>query len=97
LIELAFLICALALPSANFNRPSIVSWHAVRNEEDALRDGLRKHPEIDDVFITPEGTEDTLRDHGWSKAPFSINGKQVWIHRKPKSDQKYDQKLLEAA
>lgn len=83
-----FLICAMSLPSPNFIHPALVSYHAARSEEDLLRDNLRKHPEIEDVFITPEGTENVLRKHGWSKAPFSINGKEVWIQRKPKSDQK---------
>lgn len=90
-----FLICALALPSPQFTWPRVVSYHEApavvpyqmeRSEEDRLRDNLKKHPDILDVFITPEGTEDVLHDHGWSKAPFSINGKQVWIQRKPKSD-----------
>lgn len=80
------LICALSLPAASFNHPSIVSYQAIRNEEDILRDNLKKHPDILDVFITPEGTAKTLHDHGWSRAPFSINGKEVWIQRKPKSD-----------
>ena len=86
MISELFLTCALSLPSANATRPAIVSWHAARNEEDQLIDWMKKHNEIDDAFITPEGQENKLKEHGWERVPFTINGKQVWIQRKPKSD-----------
>lgn len=87
MIEL-FLICALSLPSTNFTRPAIVSYHAAIRDEKDLMEDLKKHREIDDVFITPKGQADKLREHGWEQLPFSINDKEVWIQRRPKSDKK---------
>lgn len=87
MIEL-FLICALSLPSVNFTHPTLISYHLVDREEEQLKDWLRKHQEIDDVFITPKGQADKLKEHGWEQLPFSINDKEVWIQRRPKSDKK---------
>lgn len=87
MIAEAFLICALALPSPSFTWPRIVPWFA-SNEEEKLTDWLRKHNEIDEVFIHENPQEDKLKDHGWERVPFTINGKKIWIKRKPHADQK---------
>lgn len=92
--EAAFLVCALALPSTHFTRPAIVSWYAIRSEEDKLKAWIRKNNPGADVFITPKGEADKLREHGWEKAPFTWKDKEIWIQRKPKSDQR---KLQESA
>jgi len=52
MIKEAFLCVALSLPSTHHTRPAVVSWQAVRNEEDKLRDELLKHGDIEDVFIS---------------------------------------------
>lgn len=83
-----FLICAMALPASNFTRPAIVSWHAAKSEEEQLKDWLKKHDEIDDVFITPKGQRDKLKEYGWEQVPFTWKDNEIWIQRKPKTDQK---------
>jgi hypothetical protein len=85
---LAILICALSLPAANFNH-GIVSYHAMKSEEDQLKDAIRKrNPDIEDIFITPRGQSDKLKEYGWEKVPWTWKDLEIWVQRKPKSDQK---------
>lgn len=88
MIPAAFLMCALSLNSPNFTHQPILSWHVARSEEDALADELRKNGDIEDVFITPKGDRERLRNYSWDRLPWTINGKEIWIQRKPKSDQR---------
>lgn len=88
MINELFLVCALSLPATHFTRPPIVHYFAESNEEEKLKEWLRKHNEIDDVFITPRGSAEDLRRHGWERVPFTIHDKEIWIQRKPKSDAK---------
>lgn len=83
----AFLVCALALPAASFTRPAILSWFAAKSEEDRLKEWLKKPGGIEDVFITPKGAADRLREYGWERVPFTWKNKEIWVQRKPKSDQ----------
>lgn len=83
-----FLTCALSLPSTNFTRPPITPWQASKDQEDKLAEWLRKHAEIDDVFITPKGQRDKLKESGWEQVPFTIDDKEIWIQRKQKNDKK---------
>lgn len=96
MIAEAFLICALSVPATNFTRPAIISWIFMKSEEEQLTDWLKKHNEIDDVFITPRGQQDKLKEYGWERVPFTIHDKEIWIQRKPKSDQK-GQKMIGAS
>lgn len=96
MIAEAFLICALAVPATNFTRPPILSWIFMKNEEEQLTDWLKKHNEIDEVFITPRGQEDKLKEYGWERVPFTIHDKEIWIQRKPKSDA-HKKRLMEAS
>lgn len=84
----AFLICALSLPAVNFTHPALISYHLVNKEEEQLKDWLKKHHDIEEVFITPKGQANTLKENGWEQMPFSINDKEIWIQRRPKSDKK---------
>jgi hypothetical protein len=96
MIPALFLSCALSLPSASFTRPAIVSWQAVKSEADQLNDFERwfkkNNPDIEDVYITPKGQEDKLKEYGYERAPWVWKGVdrdlEIWIQRKPKSDQK---------
>jgi hypothetical protein len=84
----AFLICALALPAANYTQPPIVSWQAAKSEEDRLKDWLKKNHDVEDVFITPRGQSDKLKEYGWERVPFKWKDLEIWIQRKPRSDRK---------
>ena len=83
-----FLICALCLPSPLFSRPAIVGYQAMGNEEDEIRKFLQKNNPGAEVYFTPKGQEDKLKEHGWERVPFTWKGNEVWIQRKPKSDKK---------
>lgn len=93
LIE-AFLICALMLPSGSFTHPAIVSYQTAKSEEERLRDWIHKNNPGAEVFIHPNPQTDKLKEAGYEKVPFSWRGNQIWIQRKPKSDQK---KMAESA
>ena len=86
MIPEAFLTCALALPGVHFTRPTITPYHASKNEEEQLKDWLRKNNPDADIFITPKGQADKLKEHGWERVPFNWDGKEVWIQRKPRKD-----------
>lgn len=83
-----FLVCALCLPQAHFTRPAIVSYQTAKSEEEQLKDWLRKNNPDAEVFITPKGQADKLKEYGFEKVPFTWKGNEIWIQRKPKSDQK---------
>lgn len=89
MIAECFLVAALALPASYFTRPPIVSWSMAKSEEDRLRDWIRKHNEVEEIFIHPEPQEEVLHKNGWEKVPFTWRGNKIWIKRKPKSDQKH--------
>lgn len=80
--------CELSLPSTHFTHPTIIPYKSASNEEEQLKNWLKKHDEIEDVFITPKGQADKLKEYGWERVPFTHNGNEIWIQRKPKSDQK---------
>lgn len=84
----AFLICALALPSSHFTRPTIVTWHLAQSDEEKLVDWLRKNNPDAEVFIHPNPQEDKMKEIGWERVPFTWKGNQIWIKRKPTSDSK---------
>jgi len=85
-------MCALSLPSESFTRPAIVPYQMVKSEEEQLKYFERwfkkKNPDIEDVFITPKGQSDKLKEYGWERVPFTIHDKEIWIQRKPRSDEK---------
>lgn len=83
-----FLACALALPASSYTKPSILSWNTTANAEQQLIDWLKKNNPDCEVFINPKPQEGLLKEHGWERFPAKINGKEVWIQRKPKSDKK---------
>lgn len=83
-----FLTGVLALPLIGFRHPALVSAQAVKTEEQTLKDWLRKNNPEADVFITPHGQHDKLKEYGWERVPFNWRGQEIWIQRKPKSDQK---------
>lgn len=97
----AILICALSLPGASFTRPALVTYHQpavttyqmAKSEQERLEKFIRKNNPGADVFITPKGQTDKLHEYGWERVPFTWRGNEIWIQRKPKSDQK----LMEAA
>lgn len=93
MIAEAFLVCALSLPSPSFTRPAIVSYQAAKSEEERLKDFIHKNDPDAEVFITPKGQEGKLKEHGFERLPFTWRGNEIWIQRKPRSDQK----LLESA
>lgn len=68
-----------------------------QNEEDQLKDALKKHPEIEDVFIHEDPKADRLKDGGWFEMPYTINGKGVWIKQKPKTDEKPSKRRIETS
>lgn len=74
-------------------RPAVVSWQAVKSDEEKIIAWIRKHNE-GEVFIHENPQEERLKNDGWERIPFTINGKQIWFKRKPVSDQK---KLEECA
>lgn len=83
-----FLLCALAIPSSNFTRPTIVSYHAAKNEEDQVKDFIRDKDPYANVLITPKADPDRMKKEGWERVPFRWKDNEIWIQRKPRSDQK---------
>lgn len=83
-----FLTCALSLPTVHHSRPAIVSYQMAKSEEDRLIDWLRINNPDAEVFIHHEPQEDRLKNDHWERVPFSWNGKQIWIKRKPRTDYK---------
>lgn len=84
-----FLICCLALPCSNFTRPAIVSYQAAKSEQERLEDWLKKNG-AEEVFIHPNPQVDKLKEHNWERVPFTWRGNQIWVKRKPKSDQRME-------
>lgn len=78
----------MSLPAANFTHPAIISYHAAKSEQERLEDFLHKNNPGADVFITPRGQADKLREYGWERVPFTWRKNEIWIQRKPKSDKK---------
>lgn len=83
-----FLICALSVPASHFTRPPIVPWQLANSEEDRLRDWIKKNNPNAEIYIHPNPQEGKLKELGWERIPFTWNGKQIWIQRKPKNDPK---------
>lgn len=83
-----FLLCALALPPSNFTRPPVVSHYAAKSEEQKLRDFIERNAPGAEVFIHPNPQRDRLKEYGWERVPFTWRGNDIWIKRKPASDDK---------
>lgn len=86
-----FLVCALALPSPNFTRPPVVSYEAVKTEQEILKDlenWIRKINPGCDVFIHQTPQVEKLREYGWERFPANWKDFQIWIRRKPVSDKR---------
>lgn len=102
MIEELFLICALALPSVHHTRPSIVSYHMVKSEQEQIKDLenwlKKKNPGIE-VFIHKTPQSDKLKEYGWERFPANIFDHQIWIRRKPANDKKprMNRRVQEAA
>lgn len=84
----ALLICALALPSARFTWPRMVSYHIAPSEEERLREWLRRKGGAEEVFIHPNPQTDLLKREGWERVPIKWRDNEIWIRRKPISDKK---------
>lgn len=97
MIASAFLICALSLPASHFTRPAIISWFAAKSEKEQLEDFLHKNDPYSAVFITPKGQADKLKEHGWERVPFTWRDKEIWIQRKPRTDQQPSKRQILAA
>lgn len=96
-----FLTCALASPAVNFTHPPIEKpifavQDQVKKEIQDLTDFIRKHNPDAEVFITPKGDAERLKEYGWEKVPFTWRDQEIWIQRKPKSDQ-YKREIQEGA
>lgn len=89
-----FLVCALSIPASNFTKPPILSYQVAKSEEDQLVDWLKKNGDVDEVFITNKGDAPRLKEWGYERVPFTHKGREIWIRRNPKDDQK---KLQESA
>ena len=83
-MNLAFLLCALALPSPYFTF-QIVPYH-MDSEEERLKAWLRKNNPDATVYIDKNPQEDWLKREGFERVPINYKGKQIWIRREPKSD-----------
>lgn len=81
---IAFLICALSIPSTNFTHPAIVSYHAAKSEQESLEDFLHKNNPGAEIFIHPKPQKDKLKEVGFERVPFTWRGNEIWIKRKPK-------------
>lgn len=84
-----FLFCAMSLPATNFTRPPIASYHAMKTEEEQLRDlenWIKKNNPGAEVFIHENPQVERLKQDGWERTPINFKDKQIWIKRKPESD-----------
>ena len=79
-----FLLSALSLPPMFFTRPPIVSYHAMTDEEMAER--IKKIHDFEEVFVHDNPQDELFKKHHWERYPAEINGKKVWIRRKPAKD-----------
>jgi hypothetical protein len=79
-------------------RAAINAYHLMKStDEEKLTRWIRKNNPDAEVFITPRGDAEKLKEHGWERLPFSWNNKEIWIKRKPKSDQTPNKRLIEAS
>lgn len=80
-----FLICAMSLPSLNHTRPAITPWSMAKNEEDQLKDFIRKNEPEAEVKITPRGNSKKWKEYGWEKIPWIWKDNEIWIKRHPRA------------
>lgn len=66
-----------------------------KGEVDRLKEWLRKNNPDAEVFITPEGQEEKLKQYGWERVPFRYRDQEIWIQRKPVTD--HGKKLISAS
>lgn len=89
MISELFLICAMNLPPMAWNGPPRVkAIQMMDREEQRLRDWIHKNNPDADIFIYPNPQEETLKENGYERVPFTWRGNQIWIKRKPQSDKK---------
>ena len=111
MINEAFLICALSLPSlsarnhshfASIGKDHGVVFNAgsnqkppteleIAHEEAKLKSWIRKNNPDCEIYIHEKPQAELLREHGYEKVPLLWRGQQIWIRRKPTSDQKLTQ------
>jgi len=82
----AILICAMSMPSPFFTMPQAAGHYVMHSEEDDIKAFIRKHHPEAEIFITPKGQTDKLREYGWERLPFMWRNMEIWIQRKPRSD-----------
>lgn len=86
MIKELFLTCALAAPAYNFTHVKLTEENHIQKEEEQLKEWLRKNNPDAEVFITPKGQTDRLKEHGYERVPFNWRGNEIWIRRKEISD-----------
>lgn len=94
MINALFLICALSLPAAHSGHAQMTESNQIERELKRLRDFIHKNNPDAEVFITPKGQADKLKEHGYEKIPFTWRDQEIWIQRKPRPDTRPEQKAI---
>lgn len=76
-----FLICALALPQANF--PAMWTTNESMREKEVrlLNEFIQRVKPGSDIRITDDGVKEGLPGLGWIKIPIRWDNHQIWIRR----------------
>lgn len=110
MIAQAILLCALSPQPMAFahadTRAAINAYHLMKSEEEKekkssdekkLTRWIRKNNPDAEVFITPRGDAEKLKEYGWERVPITWNDKEIWVKRKPVSDQNKQRRILASA
>lgn len=93
-----FLVCALATPAANFPRVHMVEHNYIHDELEQLQEWIRQNnPGAEIHIVQGDGDSAILKKNGWERLPFSWRGCQVWIRRKPYTDEAPTRAVEESA
>lgn len=77
-----FLLCAMALPQANFPMMWTSDEPPKAREVRMLNEFIQKVRPNSDILLAEDGHEAELRGRNWERLPFRWDGKwQIWIKR----------------
>lgn len=84
------LTCALGLSSFGWKGHTRIEGTKIlaQSEEQRLRNWIHKNNPGCEIFITPKGQAEKLKEYGWEKVPFMWRGNEIWIQRKPAEDKR---------
>lgn len=90
IVQAIFLVAALAVRPAFVPVATPVAirvYQMMKSEEERLRQFIDRYAPNAEVFIHPRPQKDKLKEAGFERVPWTWRGNEIWIQRKPKSDE----------